>query len=166
MNDVQCYHHVRWGRVKVGMTRLGGVAFLVCFTAIVSLLVAGLLVNRRLNFVPTCMALYLVLVGWVVGLAVFNLYPDVCLDDEGIFISFMFGRAKIPWHLVLSVHTRRFPFRRTLVSARRITPLHYVYGWVYLRSLRLSFIVDSSLEHHDELVAEIERRIQATRSPS
>jgi len=163
---MQCYRHTWWGRVKVRLAKLSGLVGLSCFTTVAGLLVAGQLATRPLDFGPTCLALYTLLFGCGGSLAIFNLYPDVCLDDEGISISFMFGRTEIPWYLVSGVHTRRFPFRRTFVSARRITPLHYVYGLVYLRSFRPSFLVDSSLEHHDELVAEIERRIRAMRGPS
>ena len=72
----------------------------------------------------------------------------------------MFDRHKIPWDDVLSIETRGTFYRRTVVTARRITPFHRLYGWLYGRWFKPSFLIADWLEDRDELVEEIERNIR------
>jgi len=110
-----------------------------------------------------CVGLWCIILSGVLGLTFFNLYPDVFTDLEGISISFMLNRCKISWDDILSVDTRGFFYRRTVITAHKITPFHRVYGWLYGRWFQPSFLIGDTLENRDELIEEIERNIRLRR---
>lgn len=93
-----------------------------------------------------------------------NTFPTVWIGDQGLAISaFLFRRVDVPWFDVIDVGAGRVLFGHTLVRARRITPFHRVYGWLYSRTSYPSFLIGRNIENHDELLREIGKRIQATR---
>ncbi len=107
-----------------------------------------------------CFALFMILIGLILSLALFNLNPEVCIDEEGIYVGFMLDQVSIPWAQVLEVRTRGLFPRRTIVVARRITPLHYIYGWIFGHTLRPCFVISNTLEHQKELIVAIRSRLK------
>ena len=109
------------------------------------------------------MGLWAIVLSWTLGFTFFNLCPDVNTDLEGVSISHMFSRRKIPGDDVLDIETRGTFYHRTVVTARRITSFHRLYGWLYGRWFKPSFLIADWLEDRDELVEEIERNIRLRR---
>ena len=150
-----------------GIARLG-VVFLQATGAIAILLVtlgAGWLVAAAIRFrapqydTVGCLVLWMLLIGWTVGLAQINVFPTVWVDNYGLTISaFFYKRVAIPWSDVIDVGAGRVPFGHTLIRARRITPFHRIYGWLYSLSLHPGFLIRRDIENCDELLYEIKRR--------
>jgi hypothetical protein len=112
--------------------KIGGVVGFVCFGGLAILILAGELVYQQLYFVPSCLALFMFTIGLVGGLTIFNMYPEACVDNDGVSITFLFSKVKIPWDLFLDMQEETFPFTRSIVSARKITPFHLLYGLIYI----------------------------------
>ena len=49
-----------------------------------------------------------------------------------------------------------------VVLARRITPAHRLYGWLFARTAGPAFVIGASLQGRDELIGEIEARVRTT----
>lgn len=160
---MRCFRHTRLGQIKNRIFQIGGIAsFMLWVTLAIWLTSIALTNGREAGFIgASCLALYIFVFGAAISLAIFNQLPEICLDEAGISISFMLGQTRIPWEHVLSLRIRRFPRSRTLVIAKKITPLHYVYGLVYGHTFRPSFIVAMTLENREELIAEIQQHIKA-----
>jgi hypothetical protein len=54
-------------------------------------------------------------------------------------------------------------FGHDLVRAKRITPFHITYGWLYSRSLCPSFIIRKNIEDHDILISRLAKRAKIVR---
>lgn len=108
---------------------------------------------------PVCFSFWFVLISWLVGLTLINASPTVWLTDTGLVISaFLFCRITVPWSDILDVRVGGVPFGHDLVIARRITPFHVVYGWLYTLRLQPAFLIDRRIDDHDRLIREIEQR--------
>ena len=82
-------------------------------------------------------------------------------DESGIYLSFFFFfRLKIPWSAVIDIGEYRYFQKAYLVRAKEITPFHILYSLNYSRSLRPGFLFKRSIDNGEELVQEIQQRIQ------
>jgi hypothetical protein len=141
--------------------KASGVLGVIIFSGMGLFLVIGpILVYGQLWGGGICMGLWAIVLSWTLGFIFFNLYPDVSTDLEGVSISHIFGRRKIPWDDILNIETRGAFYRRTVVTARRITFFHRLYGGLYGRWFQPAFLIADWLEDRDELVEEIERNIR------
>jgi hypothetical protein len=151
-------------RLGVILTQVGGTVSIVFWT-----LVAGSALLLSLQVDPpywgaSCFVIWILGFGWAIGLTLVNVYPTVWIEDQGLVISaFLFQRVMIPWTEIVDVGAGHVPFGSILVRARRITPFHRVYGWLYSRTLLPSFLIGRDIQDRDELLREIKKRIQATR---
>lgn len=155
-----------------GVARLGVVWTQMCGVVAITLSFVVAVAILVLTFFPDvppdvsilgmiCIALWMLILGLLVGFALMNGYPTIWLGEEGLMISaFLFARIPISWTDIVDVGAGRVPFGHVLVRAQRITPLHIIYGWLYSRSLYPSFIIRRDIENKDELINEIRRRMQ------
>ncbi|MER3448079.1 MAG: hypothetical protein C4291_15200, partial [Candidatus Dadabacteria bacterium] len=120
MNTTHCYHHTAIGQIRVWLSKVIGLLSFLFLTLIAAAIITIPLRNGQVNIAAGCLSFILFFGGIIYGVAIFNQYPEICLDDQGLSISFMFQRIKIPWSHVIHIGTRRFPYRRTFVTARRI----------------------------------------------
>lgn len=161
------YEVTEVGRFGVLVVQAGGVAALTISTV----MAAGILVMAFVENVPSdnpsgmgtlgCLALWSLLIGWIVGLGLINVYPTIWTDEERLVISaFLWARIEIPWAEILDVGAGRVPFGHTLVRARHITPFHRLYGWIYSRTLYPSFVINRRIQDREELLAEINSKAQ------
>lgn len=106
-----------------------------------------------------CFSLWFLLIGWMVGFGLINMYPVVWTEPDGLVLSaFLFAKIRIPWGNVIDVKIRNFPYRLAIVQAHHITPFHRLYGWIYARTLKPSFIIRPQIQNYDQLIDEIKRR--------
>ena len=154
------YSYVGMGQAAVTFTHTGGVAAIVISTLLFIAVVAiGCQTDSSL-LSAGCFALWFLMVGWLVGLGLMNVYPTIWVGDEYLVISmFVFYRCGCGMD---RDHTggRPCPFGHTLVRARHITPVHRLYGWLYSRTLHPSFIVGRWIQDRDELLREITWRVR------
>jgi hypothetical protein len=120
--------------------------------------------THSMQGVLSCLALWELAFGGVVSLSLLNLYPTVWVGHSGLVISaFLLGRVTIPWQAVIDVQSSSmFPLRGSIVRARRITPFHRLYGWLYSPAPVPAFVIDGRMRDYDELILEINRRARAT----
>ena len=157
------YQGLTW--LGVVFTQIGGVVSFIFGTAIAAaFIVLPFLPSTPADTSALCgagVALWFLAIGLLVSFGLMNAYPTVWLGEEGILISaFLFTRVPIAWTDIVDVGAGRVPFGHILVRARRITPTHRIYGWMYSRSLYPSFIIRRDMEGRDELIYEIRRRLQ------
>lgn len=151
-------------RLRVACLQVSGIASLLLTSFGAAWLVAmAFQVGRSSYEGAGCVAVWLVVVGWAVGLAQINSAPDVWIEDEGLVVSaFLFLRVRIPWTEIEDVKTAGVPFGHTLVRARRITQFHRVYGWLYSRNFAPGFLIRRDIQNRDELLHEIRVRARQT----
>lgn len=149
------------------LRQLAGVVSIIMGTSVAVLMVVlsisqfGLYHGAIWTFV--CTAVWALLAGWIVGFVLINFHPTVYVGDDGLAISYFGRRIRIPWDDIVDVGAGFVPIRHTLVRARRITPWHRLYGWLYSFSLLPAFVIGRDIENYDELLHEIRRRVGAGR---
>ena len=80
------------------------------------------------------------------------------LTEDGLLIEFYWSHLILRWEDILQVkEAGKVGFKTWVVVARRLSPLHRLYGLLYLRRLRPAFVIFSNLEDHQMLIHEIER---------
>lgn len=164
------YMYTGTARVNVFFSQLVGIiGLLFCLVLAGTLMILPILTKPTVLTDGTiwtfvCLGLWFLVIGGSTCLGLINAYPTIWLDDNGLSLSVLiFGRVFVPWRDVIDIGTGHVPFGNVLVRARRITPLHRIYGWLYSRSLFPSFIIGRDIEGRDELVHEIRQRIRHTR---
>lgn len=151
-------------RLGVVITQIGGVA-----TIVLCMLLVGWLLSLKLPpdasiWTMGCLEIWALVLGWTVGLALINIYPTVWLGDQGLVIStFLFARVTVMWADIIDLGTGHVPFGNVLVRARRVTPFHRIYGWLYSRTLLPSFVIGRGIQDRDELLHEIRRKLGVKR---
>ena len=158
-------------RFKIIFSQFTGVVGIVIFTAFACFLLYGIRTVQIYTSNPTlledpwvslaCFALICLIIAWILGLIFINYMPTIWVDDKGLEISmFLFFRIQIPWSDIIDVRIRRFPNGSALVSARKITPFHRIYGWLYSHTFYPSFLIGKGINDRDNLIREIRQRIQ------
>ena len=150
------HSYVGNGQAAVTFTHAGGVVAVVISTllAIATIAIGCLTDSPPLS--AGCFSLWFLMVGWLLGLGLMNVYPTIWVGDEYLVISmFVFVRVAVAWTEIIDVGAGHVPFGHTLVRARHITPVHRLYGWLYSRTLHPSFIVGRWIQDRDELLREI-----------
>ena len=150
-----------WTRVGIVWLQIGGFASIALATAGAVLLIAAGIAGGQAIANLLWVPLWLLMIGWMVGSTLANLYPTVWLDERGLTISFFrFWRKNIPWTEVTALRQTRILLLQVLVvQANRITLWHRVIGWMYARSFSPCFLVRSNIENFEELIAEVESRL-------
>lgn len=133
--------------------------FIVLSTASVVGVLALMIIHQRLYGEPfyagACLALWTLFVGVGGGLLLLNVYPTVWVGDKGIQIWFLFRRIFIPWHAVLGVQKASPAFVGDLVVARKITPFHRLYSWIYGTRSEPGFLIGRGIANRQELLHKI-----------
>ncbi len=107
-----------------------------------------------------CIALWFIVIGWLVGMMFINFYPTIWIADQGIEISFcIFFRILIKWENIIDLGTGSPPKGCILVRARKITPFHRIYGWSYSFTFFPSFLIGKGISERDALISEIVQHI-------
>ena len=100
------------------------------------------------------------ILGLIIWSYATNLYPNVTETEEGLLIQFFWSHLLLRWEDILQVNEAgKVGFKTWVVEARKLSPLHRLYGLLYLRRLRPAFVIFSNLEDHMTLIHEIERHI-------
>jgi len=106
------------------------------------------------------MAFFLIVTGTVCSTLI-NYLPTVWVHEKGLIISaYLFLKIHIPWPSIVDIEAGKRPRGYILVRARRITPFHRIYGWLYSRTFYPSFLIGKGINDRDNLIREIKRRIQ------
>jgi hypothetical protein len=157
-------------RICIVLRQVCGLTAIIIFTVIAGGLVMGIstlpqrgAVNNIANdprITLFCLAIWCLLISWVIGIALINVSPNIWVINDGLIISaFLFLRILIPWSEIIDIGHGRAPFGYTLVRARRISIFHRVFGWLYSRSLFPSFLIGNNISEYDILVHEINEKI-------
>lgn len=147
-------------RLRIGFLQVTGLLTITFCTVLAAWLGgATFAVNSQSAETLVCLSLWCLGVGWIAGLTFINAFPTIWMNDKGVLISiFVFGRVFIRWDNIVDLGAGHVPFGNILVRARRITPFHMIYGWLYSRTLFPSFIIDKGIEGYDQIEHEFRRR--------
>lgn len=91
-----------------------------------------------------------------------NLYPNVDVVEDGLRIDFFWSKLHIPWSQVVDVVQNKNPtYKSWSVEVTRLTPLHKLYGFLYLKSFsRPCFVIFSYLPDHPKLIEKINKQLK------
>lgn len=146
------------GRCKIVLHKVGGAIVAIFVTFFTGGLLTMMATKGVLFLCGVAFLAWTFILGWLIALLSFNLYPTIWVGDKGLAISFLHRRIFIPWDEVLDVRTAFPSFLGYLVRAKRITPFHRLYGWLYGQSSFPSFLIGQGIQNEDELLREIRRR--------
>lgn len=91
-----------------------------------------------------------------------NLYPNVYVVDDGVKIDFFWSKIHIPWnHIVDVVQNKNPAYKSWSVEVTELTPLHKLYGFLYLKSFsKPCFVIFSYLPDHQKLIEKIHKQLK------
>lgn len=102
---------------------------IICLLAAVAL-IGMIFQSTRLDLIQ-CLLICTLAAGWFIGVGLVNALPTVWVGEKGVAISAYFtGRVLIPWADLMAVKRWRAVPGIYIVHARRITPMHRLYGWI------------------------------------
>ena len=153
-----------WGGVGVIWLKIGGFASIILGTlGAMAVFVAGIVLKATL-ISNLWISGWILVIGWMVGGMLVNLYPTVWLDEKGLKISFFhFWRKNVSWTKITDLRELRLVRSRVIaVQSTKITIWHRLIGWSYSRRFSPQFLISSDIENFEELIAELESRLQET----
>jgi hypothetical protein len=155
---MQAYFYTGFAALRPLLSRLGGVFFMAVTIGIGSLAISVYLQTPTATGV-LCFGLTYLFGGMLGSLFFILAYPDVSVDDQGITISIWLYHIRIPWSNVIGLDEKGFPRHNIiLVRAKRITPIHFLYGLYYSQKLEPGFFIAKSIRNYDELKKTITTR--------
>lgn len=117
----------------------------------------SILDDPRLTMI--CLTVWILSIGWPVSFTFINYFPTIWIDEDGIQVSaYLFFRIRIPWSAIVDIGAGFPPKGYLLVRARRISPFHRAYGWLYSRTIYPGFLIERQITDWDGLIKEITRR--------
>lgn len=121
-----------------------------------------LLSNASLSNEPStaiCLGIYVIAVGAILGSLLLNMFPDIKVTDKGLEVEFFWRNLDIAWDEVIDIRPLGSPFGHIhAVRAKRITPLHRLYGLIYTKSISPALLIRDSISDSSELIQGIRRR--------
>lgn len=169
MESMKKYSYQGFHRIKIAISQFLGVLGLLFFTLFTIFFVArglsnipnsanSILDDPRLTLL--CFMTLFLITTWTVSSTLINFLPVVWLNETGLIISaYLFFKIRIPWSSIVDIEAGNPPRGYILVRARRITPFHRVYGWLYSRTFYPSFLIGKGINDRDSLIKEIKQRI-------
>lgn len=161
---MRSYSYTGLAQARIRFGQVAGWAMIVISTMLaIGILVVAVMANGIEAVLKVgWLALWFVAIGWSVGAVLVNACPTVWIDDNHLTISvFLLEKTEVRWRHVLGIRPLRFPFRGVAVQARRITLLHSLIGWMYLRSFQPCFLIRPEIKGYEELLHSIQEKIEA-----
>ena len=97
-------------------------------------------------------------------------FPDVDVDDEGLYVEFLWKRIRVSWEDVVElkpVFRYGIPsFGRpvpVIVLTKKLTPFHRIYGLLYGFSTKPAFVIQPAISEFELLKTDIEKHIKQDR---
>lgn len=170
MERMKKFSYQGFPRIKIVISQFFGALGLLFFTSftIFSIVVGLANIPNSANSIlddprvtPICFMTFFLIVTGAICSTLINYLPTVWLDEKGLIITaYLFFKIRIPWSSIVDIGAGNPPRGYILVRARRITPFHRVYGWLYSRTFYPSFLIGKGINDRDNLVREIQQRIQ------
>jgi hypothetical protein len=93
-----------------------------------------------------------------------SFWSNIKCDKDTLFLEFLGWDIKIPWENILDIkEIRSLPQNVWLVTVKKITMLHYLYGLLFSFRLTPGFLIWESMPNHSDLISHIKRNIKKTR---
>lgn len=84
-----------------------------------------------------------------------HVFPDICIYEEGLEVQgLLFGWHFVPWEDVLEwqpIVLSSLWRRTSIILVRRLTPVHFLFGWMYAFSDKPGFLVGSHISDYNGL---------------
>ncbi|HZM22680.1 MAG TPA: hypothetical protein VFC02_13110 [Anaerolineales bacterium] len=112
---------------------------------------------------------YLTIFHFIVLLVAAYFHQDVYVDDQGLFVEFLWNKIKVPWQDIIEVKYiwgvgfLREEKRPLVVVVKSLTSFHRVFGVLYAKSIRPAFIIDVTIDDFQTLKKTIQKHIIPSR---
>ena len=94
----------------------------------------------------------------------FSYWPNISCDNEALFLEFLGWPIEIPWVDILEIKEIHYmPKKAWLVTARKITILHYLYGLQFALKLVPGFLIWENISNRDDLLSKIRKNMRAAK---
>ena len=106
------------------------------------------------QYTPICFGVWFIVFSWACGSMFLNFNPTVWTDERGLTITvFLFFKTFIPWSDLID--SREIMFGYVLVRARKITPFHRMFGWIYSQTFSPAFLIGPGIDDRETLLRQI-----------
>jgi hypothetical protein len=145
----------KYGKMSAGLS--GKTGPIVMLLTILVLLCLGIVTGRS-----AIMGFSLVVaLAYCIFIFGFSWWPNIKCDNDALYLEFLGWPIKIPWDDILGIKEVHYlPQKAWLVTARKITILHYLYSLFLSLKLVPGFVLWESLSNHSDLVGNIRREIK------
>jgi len=111
---------------------------------------------------PPLASLFFIFVGILLFSGFSNAYPQIRLSERGIAIKvFLFWWIFVPWKNILDIRNSLVAGTRTqIVVARRLTPIHRMFGLMYALTFRPAFRITRNLQGYHEAMRTIREQTE------
>jgi hypothetical protein len=135
--------------------KTGAVAIFLTIAALVFLGIA----TGRADAIKFALAASFVYSIFIYG---FSWWPNITCDNEALFVEFLGWPIKIPWTDIIGIKEVHYmPKKAWLVTARKITILHYLFGLQFALKLVPGFLIWENISSRDDLLSKIRRNMRA-----
>ena len=91
----------------------------------------------------------------------FSWWPNIKCDTEALYLEFLGWPIKILWGDIFEVKEISYlPQKAWLVTAKKITIIHYSFGLLLSHRLIPGFVIWENISNHSELLSHIRRHIK------
>src|SRR5437868_13360950 len=101
---IEMRHYAYHGatRLRVWWSKFLGVFVAASLSALAVFFTWGALQGKASDTL-TCLAIWCLLLGWILGLFFFNSYPSINVGDDGLEIDFMWSKIHLDWSDVVDL---------------------------------------------------------------
>lgn len=117
-------------------------------------------------FIPFIFDIFLLFFGVTFA----NLFPDLKMDDKGLYIQFYFKWLFIPWENIISIHESLIsvilsPSKKGyFVLTKKLTPIHWLITLNQLGGWGPGFLISQNISDNHHLILTIRKHLSGTQS--
>lgn len=156
----KCYGYSRFGRVMKAVVDILIAAFFTPFLTMPIWMAVIMIQERTLWPHAILLSLISTMLSVIIATAMLNQAPEICISDNYLEVTmFTVLWIRVPWADVTEIRQSQLPsYPGWVIVARKVTPLHYVLGWLHLHSFTPAVPIPRGIRNFEDLLREIRRR--------
>lgn len=102
----------------------------------------------------------------ITNLVIAYFYQDIAVTEDGLLVEFLWKDLSVSWDKMMEIRPlyvlSAFARGRTphIVLTNALTPIHRIFGLIYVPSLRPAFIIWPTISEYQSLVETIKKHIK------